>query len=101
MLQEAPSLSIVIEIAELRDKHGEEPKELADFLNSKVKAKINVGDREISLTSEEKGKILSKNYVRVLLRKFLHKNELKDEFRVIAGKENILVIKERKLRETE
>lgn len=94
-------MSIVIEIAELRDKHGEEAKELADFLNSKVKAKINVGDREISLTSEEKGKILSKNYVRVLLRKFLHKNELKDEFRVIAGKENILVIKERKLRETE
>lgn len=94
-------MSIVIDIAELRDKHGEEVKELADFLNSKVKAKINVGDREISLTSEEKGKFLSKNYVRVLLRKFLHKNELKDEFRVIAGKENILVIKERKLRETE
>lgn len=94
-------LSFVIDISELRDKHGKEVKELADFLGGKVKAKINIGDREITLTLEEKGKALSKDYLRVLLRKFLHKKELKDEFRVIAGKENALLIKERKVRETE
>lgn len=94
-------MSMVIDTSELRDKHGAEVKELADFLGEKVKAKINVGDREITLTSREKGKIPSKNYLRVLLRKFLHKKELKDEFRVISGKENILIIKERKLTETE
>jgi len=101
MLGGDKTLSFVINVFELRDKHGKEVKELADFLGGKVKAKINVGDREITLTSEEKGKILSKDYLRVLLRKFLYKKELKDEFRVIAEKENVLAIKRRKIRETE
>ena len=94
-------MSIVIDLSELRDKHSEEVKELADFLGDRVKAKIDVGDREITITSEEKVKVPSKDYLRVLLRKFLHKRELKEEFRVIAGKENTLVIKERRVRETE
>jgi len=89
--------TIKIDIGELRDKYGEEVKKLTDFLEEKLKMKTEVADREIILRPEEKGAVASKDYLRVLLRKFLHKEDLKEEFRVIAGKENILVIKERKL----
>jgi len=89
--------SIKIDIAELRNKHGYEIKKLTEFLEEKLKMKTDVVDREIILKPEEKEAVASKDYLRVLLRKFLHKEDLKEEFRVIAGKENILVIKERKL----
>jgi len=89
--------TIKIDIAELRDKHGDEIKKLTDFLEEKLKTKTDVADREIILKPEKKGAVASKDYLRVLLRKFLHKEDLKEEFRVIAGKENILVIKKRKL----
>jgi len=39
--------------------------------------------------------------LRVLLRKYLHRAKLKDYFRVISGKENALIIKERKIYEVE
>jgi len=89
--------TIKIDIAELRDKYGDEVKKLAEFLEEKLKMKTDVADREITCKPEKKGAVASKDYLRVLLRKFLHKEDLKEEFRVIAGKENILVIKERKL----
>jgi len=91
--------SIVIDIAELRSAYGKEAKELEKFLKDKVKAKIDVADREITLTPGERGEIPTKDYIRVLLKKYLHKADLKEEFRVIAGKENTLIIKERKLPE--
>jgi len=84
-------------MGELRDKHGDEARKLKEFLEEKLKTKIDVADREITLKTTEKGAVTSKDYLRVLLRKFLHKEDLKEEFRVIAGKENTLVIKERKL----
>ena len=93
--------STKIDIWELRDKYGEEIKKLSEFLEGKLKTKIDVVDREITLKPTEKGVVASKDYLRVLLRKFLHKEELKEEFRIIAGKENTLVIKERKLVESE
>jgi hypothetical protein len=37
----------------------------------------------------------------VLLRKFLHKQELKEYFRIIGGKENTLTVKEIKIAEEE
>jgi len=89
--------NIIIDVAELRDKYSEEVKRLGEFLEEKLKIKADVADREITLKSKEKGQTLSKDYLRVLLRRFLHKEELKEEFRVIAGKENVLVIKERKM----
>jgi len=84
-------------MGELRDKYDDEVKKLSEFLKEKLKTKIDMADREITLKPETKGQLPSKDYLRVLLRKFLHKEDLKEEFRVIAGKENVLVIKERKL----
>ena len=93
--------TIVIKVSELRGKNEENVKELAEFLKGKANAKVDVTSDEISLKYEEGKKTASKAYVRVLLRKFLHKAELKEEFRVISGKENVFIIKERKRAEEE
>ncbi|KPV62358.1 MAG: hypothetical protein AOA65_1897 [Candidatus Bathyarchaeota archaeon BA1] len=93
--------SLIIEISELRDRDGDQKvKDLTDFLKDRVKAKINVSGTGITLRYEE-GRAPSKAYLRVLLRKFLHKAELKEQFRVISGKENTFIIKERKRVELE
>jgi len=93
---------VAIEISELRDKEGDtKVKDLASFLEGRVKAKIDVAGGEITLNYKEKGEVPSKTYLRVLLRKFLHKAELKEQFRVISGKENVFIIKERRAREEE
>lgn len=89
--------SIVIDVSELRSAYSEEVQELEKFLKEKIKAKIDVADREITLQPDDQEYALRKNYLRVLLKKYLHKADLKDEFRVIAGKENTLIIKGRKL----
>lgn len=86
-----------IEISELRKgANGDTVKELADFLGEKlVGVEVEMTGSEIILNYEEE-KQFSRSYLRTLLRKFLYKAELK-EFRVIAGKENAFVIKEKKL----
>ena len=93
--------TIVIKISELRGIDEENVKDLAEFLEGKAEAKVNVTSDEITLNFEEGKKIPSRAYLRVLLRKFLHRAELKEEFRVISGKENVFVIKERKRAEEE
>lgn len=94
--------SVTIDVSELHSFDSEEIKELEKFLKEKLKAELDVADREITVKPAEKGEVPSKDYLRVLLKKYLHKAELKEDFRVIAGKENTLIIKERKgARETE
>jgi len=93
--------SIVVDISELRSAYGEEIEKLQEFLKEKTKAKIDVADREMTLKPAEKSEMPSRDYMRVLLKKYLHKAELREEFRVIAGKENMLIIKGRKQAEEE
>ena len=88
-------VEIKIDISELKAEGDEVIKELADFLQEKTGANIETATNEITIKAEEKE--IPKQYVRVLLRKFLHKVELKDYFRVIGGKENTLIVKERKI----
>ena len=87
---------IVIKISELRSKDEENVEDLAEFLEGRADATVDVTSDEITLKYEEGKKGPSRSYLRVLLRKFLHKAELKEEFRVISGKENLFIIKERK-----
>lgn len=91
--------SFVIDIAELRSAYSDEVGGLEKFLKEKIKAEIDVSDREITLKPGEKGEFLTKDYLKVLLKKYLHKSELKEEFRIIAGQENTLIIKGRKIQE--
>ncbi len=87
--------TIIIKISELRGM-DEEKKNLATFLEDKLDVIVDRTSDEITLNYEEGKKAPSKTHLRVLLRKFLHKAELKEEFKVISGKENIFIIKERK-----
>ena len=88
---------IAVEISELRGNEGDEAvNDLRGFLEEKIGTKVEVTSGEIILQSEEKAKIPAKSHIRVLLKKFLHQTELKDVFRVIAGKENAFIIKLKK-----
>ena len=89
--------NIIINVSELRDVEKEGIKELAEFLEERVKARIDVGSNEITVKTKNKGNALPpKAYLRVLLRKFLHQTELKEDFRVISSGENVLMIKTRR-----
>jgi len=90
---------IRVDISELKAEGDDVIKELADFLREKAGVEVETTVNEIVLKAEESS--LPKKQLRVLLRKYLHKAELKDYFRVIGGKENTLIIKERKIYEVE
>ena len=84
---------VVVDISELRSENGTKVEDLATLLKEKLKAKVDVATGEITISYEKTERSPPRAYVRVLLRKFLHKAELKDGFRVISGKENTYVIK--------
>lgn len=90
-----------IDISELKSEGSDVIKELTEFLKEKTNAKIETGTTEIVVKEEGEEETVSRQYLRVLLKKFLHKKELKDYFRVIGGKENVLTVKEKKVAEEE
>lgn len=92
-------VEIKIEISELKNEGSDMIKELTAYLKERTNAKVDTETNNVVIKDEE-GK-LSRTYLRVLLRKFLHKKELKDYFRVIGGKENTLVVKAKKVEEEE
>jgi len=73
--------------------------EFADFLKEKTNAEVTTEAETITVKGE--GEAVSKKYLRVLVKKFLHKQELKEYYRVIADDEDTLKVKERKLYESE
>jgi len=81
-------------VRELRDKaNGETVKELMSFLEDRIDVEVKVVGDKITMDEENTP---SKAYLRVLIRKFLHQTDLKEDFRVISSKENVFTIKERK-----
>jgi hypothetical protein len=88
-----------ININELKNEGGDVIKDLTTFLKEKTNAEVEAGVDELVIKAEETK--VSRTYLRVLLKKFLHKKELKDYFRVIGGKENTLIVKGRKAHEEE
>ncbi|MEM3565703.1 MAG: 60S ribosomal protein L22 [Candidatus Bathyarchaeia archaeon] len=90
-------VEIKVDISELKAEGGDVVKELAEFLKEKTNVEVKTLTNEIVVRGEEKN--LSKQYLRVLLKKFLHKSELKDYYRVISWEEGALKVKGRKLPE--
>jgi len=88
-----------IDISELKSEGSDLIKDLSQLIKEKTKAEVETTTEALTIRSE--GKTVSRTYVRVLLKKFLHQKELKDYFRIISGKENTLVIKEIKIVEEE
>lgn len=90
-----------IDISDLKQEGSDIVKKLTTFLEEKTSAKIESGTTEITVKPGDKENAVSRTYLRLLLRKFLHKNELKEYYRVIGGKDNTLVVKEIKTTEEE
>lgn len=84
------------------DLKGDEAKlveKLSDFLKEKTGGEVASDGKVITVKGE--GEALSKKYIRVTVKKFLHKHELTETFRVIGNEETTLTIKGRKLPEEE
>jgi hypothetical protein len=90
---------IKVNVSELKSEGKDIIEELAGFLKEKTKAEIEAATDFLTVKGEVE--TLSKAYLRTILKKFLHKKELKDYFRVISGEEDTLIIKEKKLFEEE
>jgi len=90
-------MEITIDASELKDEGKEVIQGLADFVELKTGAEVKNESNQITIKGEEA--VISKKYMRVLSRKYLHKRELKDFYRVISGNESTLKIKERKIYE--
>jgi hypothetical protein len=88
-----------IDASELKSEGKDIITELADFLKEKTGAEVTTESKKVTVKGE--GAAVSKKYLRVLVKKFLHKRELKDSFRVISDEEDTLKVKERKLHEEE
>jgi hypothetical protein len=89
-----------INISDLKKEGSDIVKELTAFLEEKTNAKVEAETAEITVKGEGE-EAISRTYLRVLLRKFLHRQELRDYYRVIGGKDNTLVVKEKKMAEEE
>ena len=87
--------TVVVDVSELRSFDGESVKDLASFLEKRLDGTVSVTKKEVNLEFEE-GKEASRSCLRLLLRKFLHRADLKEDFRVISGGENSFIIKARK-----
>ena len=92
-------VEVRIDVSELKSEGKGLIDELADFLEKRTSLEVDLAADEIIVISE--GETVSRTHLRVLLRKFLHKEELKEYFRVIGGKESSLIIKEIKKTEEE
>ncbi|UCD95976.1 MAG: hypothetical protein JSV35_05625 [Candidatus Bathyarchaeota archaeon] len=88
---------ISVEIQELRkNANGDTIKNLADFLEEKLGSiEVDMTGNEVVLDYGEEETVPSRSKLRLLLRKFLHRTDLKD-FRVISGQEGAFIIKQRK-----
>ena len=88
-----------VDISEFKSEGADLIKQLGQMIGEKTRADVQTVTDAIIIKGEGKG--VSRTYVRVLLKKFLHKQGLKEHFRVIGGKENTLMIKEIKVAEEE
>lgn len=78
-----------------------EGKEVIDELLEFIKVRLGVNPEVSSDAMKLEGEKCTKEYMRVLLRKFLHKSGLKPDYRVISGGDDVLIIKERKIKQGE
>jgi hypothetical protein len=88
--------TVVVNVSDLQNFEGNAVQELVDFLESKLESKIVSSKKEVTLEFEE-GKEATRSCLRLLLKKFLHRAALREDFRVISGGENSFILKEKKV----
>ncbi len=87
-----------VNASELKGEESKLFEKLSDFLKDKTGGDVTTDGKTVTVKGE--GEALSKKYVRIIVKKFLHKHELSETFKVI-GDEEALKIKERKQDEEE
>jgi hypothetical protein len=87
-----------VNASELKGDESKLLEKLSDFLKDKTGGDVTTDGKTVTVKGE--GEALAKKYIRIIVRKFLHKHELSETFKVI-GDEDELKIKERKLEEEE
>jgi len=95
----AKSIEMKIDVSELKSEEEKLVEKLTDFLKEKTGGEVSADGKVLLLKGE--GEALSKKYIRVTLKKFLHKHDLTEYFRVIGNEVDMLTIKGRKLAEEE
>ena len=92
-------MEIKVDASEIKKEKDDVVKSLVDFLKDKTNADVSADAEMVTVKGE--GDAVTKKYIKVLVKKFLHQQELKETFRVImdAEEENTLVVKERRLYE--
>ena len=85
---------IMVDVSDLKKEGKELIDEMVEFLEKKIEVDVEATTNEI-LVKWKEGEV-SRRYLKVLLRKFLHRQELRKLFRVIGGRENSLIVKEKK-----
>ena len=80
---------IKINISKLKKEGKETIGNLEKFLDEK----IDFSREKDFIIVERDNNSITKKYLRLLLRKFLYKNNLKDYFRVISGEDSFNIIK--------
>jgi CTP-dependent riboflavin kinase len=90
-------MEIKVDASELKDEGKEVIQGLADFMKEKTRAEVINESNKVTVKGETVA--VTKKYLRVLVKKYLHKKELKEYYRVISGDEDTLKIKERKIEE--
>jgi hypothetical protein len=90
-------LEIKVNASEIKKEKDNIVKSLVDFLKDKTSADVTADTEMITVKGE--GDAVTKKYIKVLVKKFLHQQDLKESFRVIMDEENTLKVKERRLYE--
>jgi len=86
-----------VDTSDLKGDQAKLVEKLADFLKEKTGGEVARDSKTLTVKGEGEG--LSKKYVRVTLKKFLHKHELSELFKVISPEDDTLKIHKRKLEE--
>lgn len=91
------NMDIIVDASDLKDEGKEVIQGLTSFIKEKTGAEVTRDSNQVTVKGE--GVAVTKKYLRVLTKKYLHKKDLKEYYRIISGGEDTLKIKERKLEE--
>ena len=83
-----------VNASELKSEESKIIEKLADFLKEKTGGEVTTESKIVTIEGE--GAALAKKYVRIIVKKFLHKHELTETFKVI-GDEEALKVRKRKI----
>jgi hypothetical protein len=89
-----------VDVSHLSDEDENYPELLKNFLGDRLNVSVEFSKEEVTLTFERGEESLARpRNIRQLLKKFIHKRDLKEDFRVISGGEQAFSIRRRRKRE--